>query len=230
MFPEIRNRIRHPVNPEPRIRLLIVDDHAVVREGLEAMLSMAPEIRRIATAAGFTDALAACEELQPDVVLLDLRLPGSDGFQVLGEIRRRWQAIRVLMLSSSATAAEVSLARQRGASGYLEKSVDRATLLAAIVRVAAGGSCFRSAADPGRSFPDLSPRELEVLSHLGRGLGNDDLGIALGVSGETIKSHLKAIFQKLGASGRAEAVSRGYELGLLTAVPPLPPHPASPAP
>lgn len=215
---------------EPKIRLLIVDDHAVVREGLEAMLSTAPEISRIATAAGFTDALEACETFRPDVVLLDLRLPGTDGFQVLDEIRRRWQAIRVLMLSSSATAAEVSLARQRRASGYLEKSVDRATLLAAIGRVAAGGSFFRCAADPGHVLPDLSPRELEVLSHLGRGLGNDDLGLALGVSGETIKSHLKAIFQKLGASGRAEAVSRGYELGLLTAALPLPTHSATPAP
>jgi DNA-binding NarL/FixJ family response regulator len=218
------------VNLEPRIRLLIVDDHAVVREGLEAMLSMAPEISRIATAGDCAEALAVCGTFHPDVVLLDLRLPGSDGFQVLDEIRRHSQRIRVLMLSSSATAAEVALARQRGASGYLEKSVDRATLLAAIGRVAAGGSCFfRPAADRDRITPDLSPRELEVLSHLGRGLGNEDLGLALGVSGETIKSHLKAIFQKLGVSCRAEAVSRGYELGLLTAVPPLPKHPAPPA-
>ena len=125
--------------------------------------------------------------------------------------------IRVLMFSSSATSAEVALARQHGASGYLEKSVDRATLLAAITKVAAGGSCFRSTSNPHHSNPDLSPRELEVLSHLGRGLGNDELGLALGVSGQTIKSHLKAIFQKLGASCRAEAVSRGYELGLLNA-------------
>lgn len=194
------------------------------------MLSMAPEISHIATATDGNEALTACETFHPDVVLLDLRLPGSDGFQVLDEIRRHSHEIRVLMLSSSATAAEVALTRQHGASGYLEKSVDRATLLAAIGKVACGGSCFPYMQAFSHSNPDLTPRELEVLSHLGRGLGNDELGLALGVSGETIKSHLKAIFQKLGVSGRAEAVSRGYELGLLTAVPPLPSHTASPVP
>ncbi|MEJ6572601.1 MAG: response regulator transcription factor [Akkermansiaceae bacterium] len=203
---------------EDGIRLLIIDDHLVVREGLDAMLSTAPTISKIATSGTALDALEVCGSFAPDVVLLDVRMPGNDGYHVLDEIHRRWPEMRVLMFSSSATPAEVHLARQHGASGYLSKSVDRNTLLLAIVQVSAGSTCFQS--DPaGAVEVNLSPRELDVLRHLGRGLGNEELGLALGVGGETIKSHLKSIFQKLGVSGRAEAVSRGYELGLLNVQP-----------
>jgi len=196
------------------ICLLIVDDHAVVREGLQAMLAPDPGIGQIVIAASGAEAEKVCATLQPRVVLLDVRMPGFDGFAALENILRCWPQTRVLMLSSSANAAEVKLARQHGAAGYLSKSADRATLLRAIHAVAAGGTCF--APEPAAtSSVVLSARELEVLQHLGRGLGNDDLGRALGVSGETIKSHLKAVFTKLGVAGRAEAVTRGYELGLL---------------
>lgn len=198
------------------IRLLIIDDHLVVREGLEAMLSSAPAIGSIATTGDAREALGMCGSFSPDVVLLDVRMPGKDGYHVLDEIGSRWPEIRVLMFSSSATSAEVHLARQHGASGYLSKSACRDTLLAAISRVAAGRTHFQpEMPDPESAMVKLSPRELDVLRHLGRGLGNEELGRALGVSGETIKSHLKSIFQKLGVSGRSEAVARGYELGLL---------------
>nr|MBA3938374.1 response regulator transcription factor [Planctomycetota bacterium] len=148
-------------------------------------------------------------------VLLDLRMPGGDGFAALERILPRWPALRILVLSASATVAEVALARRHGAAGYLSKSADRATLLRAIHAVAAGGACFPPEPDRGTDA-GLSARELEVLHHLGRGLSNDDLGRALGVSGETIKSHLKAVFSKLGVAGRAEAVARAYDLGLLS--------------
>jgi DNA-binding NarL/FixJ family response regulator len=202
------------VDHPQRLRLLIVDDHAVVREGLEAMLGSAPGIDRIATAASGAEALQACAAFQPQVILLDLRMPSSDGFSVLDHLLPRWPQVRVLVLSASAAPAEVALARQRGAAGYLSKSSDRATLLRAIHAVAGGGLCF--APDGGEVADDagLSPRELDVLRHLGQGFSNDDLGRTLGISGETIKSHLKAIFAKLGVAGRAEAVARAYELGL----------------
>ncbi len=197
------------------ISLLIVDDHAVVREGLDAMLGSDARIARITTAASVAAAMQQCAEAPPQVILLDQRMPGSDGFSGLDLILPRWPAIRIIMLSASASIAEVALARRNGAAGYLSKTADRATLLNAIVTVAAGGTCFAS--EPGGSVddPGLSGRELEVLHHLGRGLSNDDLGIALGVSGETIKSHTKAIFSKLRVAGRAEAVARAYELGLM---------------
>ena len=202
---------------EGRIDLLIVDDHAVVREGLEAMLSTAPSIGAISTAASGAEAMVCCERDEPQVVLLDVRMPGSDGFEILKRLCQRWPQIRVLMLSSGSTPSEVMLARQRGAAGYLNKSVNRDALLAAIERVAVGGAAFQLATPGGEDPVVLSPRELEVLNQLGRGLGNKELGVALGVGGETIKNHLKAVFLKLEVSGRAEAVARGYELGLISA-------------
>jgi DNA-binding NarL/FixJ family response regulator len=112
----------------------------------------------------------------------------------------------------------VKLARRSGAAGYLSKSADRATLLEAIQTVAAGGFVFSQ--DPGRCpscCPAPSAREPELLLHLGSGLWREELGQALGISAETVKSHIKAIFQKLGAADRAEAITRPYELGLLSA-------------
>ncbi len=202
---------------EAGYRLLIIDDHGVVREGLEAMLSTSPTVGRIATAGTVREALELCESFSPEVVLLDVRMPECDGFQVLETIRERWSGMRVLMFSSSATAAEVQLARQNGAAGYLGKSVDRETLLAAMERVASGGTAFKSDVFDGETLGvALSGRELSVLRHLGRGLNNEELGKALGVSRETVKSHLKSVFHKLGVSNRAEAVARSYELGLLS--------------
>lgn len=201
--------------PNTGIRLLIVDDHAVVREGLEAMLGSDPGITRIATAASGADAIRICTTETPDVVLLDLRMPGGDGLSVLDTIRARWPTVRVLLLSANASTTEVLRARHAGAAGHLSKTTDRASLLAAIRLAASGGTCF---ADDGTRVVDdhgLSARELEVLSHLGRGLSNDDLGRVLGVSAETIKSHLKSVFAKLGVTGRTEAVARAFELGLV---------------
>lgn len=196
------------------VHLLIVDDHAVVREGLEAMLGGAPGIARIRTAGGAAEAITACQAAVPDVMLLDLRMPDGDGLQILERIRADWPTVRVLILSASVTAADLSRAERAGAVGCLSKSSDRAALLTAIRLAAAGGTCFASdvvsVSDHG-----LSQRELEVLSHLVRGLSNDDLGRLLGVSAETIKSHLKSIFSKLGVAGRTEAVARAFELGLV---------------
>lgn len=204
--------------PKNSLRLLIIDDHAVVREGLEAMLGMDPVFDRIVTSASTEDALPICEKLRPHVVLLDLRMPGSDGFSALEIIHQRWPEIRVLILSASATAAEVRLARRNGASGYLSKSVDRATLLEGIHVVAGGGEVFsQEPAAPVAACPALSARELEVLRHLGRGLSNQELGRVLGISPETVKSHIKSIFHKLGVVDRAEAITRAYEFGMLSA-------------
>ena len=130
------------MTPGPTLRLLIIDDHAVVREALEAMLGADPLFQSIATAASTAEALPACENFRPDVVLLDLRMPGSDGFDALAIIHRRWPTIRVLVLSSGATADEMKLLQSDGASGYLCKSADRFALMAAIRTVAAGGTEF----------------------------------------------------------------------------------------
>jgi len=195
------------------IRLLIVDDHAVVRGGLEAMLSIAPGIERIATAADGAEALKLCGTFAPNVVLLDLRMPGLDGLGVLDAIARDWPRIRVIILTGNESPSEITLARRHGAAAFLSKSTDPAILLQVIKGVAAGGSYFPDAVAAAES--DLSPRELEVLQNLVRGLTNDEIGLALGVSGQTIKGHLKHIFPKLEAATRAEAVSRAHELRLV---------------
>lgn len=199
-----------------KLRLLIVDDHAVVREGLESMLSVHDCFEKIQTAASAELALAACASFYPHVILLDVRMPLTDGFETLTAIHARWPAIRIIMLSSSSTAAEVKLAQRNGAHGYLSKIADHATLLGAVKSVAAGSLWFKK--DPSAevsALPLLSGRELEVLQHLGRGLSSQELGRVLGISAETIKSHLKSIFSKLGVADRAEAVARAYEIGLL---------------
>lgn len=205
------------MNDELKIRLLIVDDHAVVREGLEAMLRLEASFTSIATAASGADAVQVCAGNPPDVILLDVRMPGNDGFSTLETLLKRWPDIRIIMLSASASAAEVKLARRLGAVGYLSKSTDRATLVGSIKSAAFGSTCF--AAEPvsgSGEQPALSSRELEVVRNLGRGLSNHDLGRILGVSEHTIKSHLKSIFSKLGVVDRAEAVARAYELGLVS--------------
>lgn len=204
------------MSPETKIRLLIVDDHAVVREGLEAMLRRDPYFAKIATASSGMEAIALCAALGPHVILLDVRMPGNDGFSVLETLLQRWPQIRIVLLSASATSAEVKLARRLGAAGYLPKTSDRQTLVQAIHTVAGGGTCYAADPEPANAQSTLSARELEVIRHLGRGLSNHDLGRVLGVSEHTIKSHLKAIFGKLGVADRAEAVARAYELGLVS--------------
>jgi two-component system, NarL family, response regulator len=204
------------MNRPDRLKLLIVDDHAVVREGLEAMLGVDPAFEAIATGASAEDAVRLCSEFHPDVVLLDLRMPQADGFSALEVIHVQWPEIRVLVLSAGASAAEIKLVRRNGASGYMSKSADRATLIAAIMTIADGGSVFpQELPSAPTEIPALSARELEVLRHLGRGLSSYELGVALGISSETVKSHIKAIFQKLSVTTRAEAVSRAFEIGLL---------------
>lgn len=203
--------------PEKSLRLLIIDDHAVVREGLEAMLGTVSDFECIATAASTEEALPICESFRPHVVLLDLRMPCCDGFMALEIIHQRWPEIHVLILSASATVAQIQLARRNGAAGYLSKSADRATLMEAIRTVVAGGLVFsEETTHSAESSIPLSARELEVLRHLGRGLSNQQLGLALGISSETVKSHVKAILHKLDVTGRAEAISRAYEIGLLS--------------
>lgn len=198
------------------LRLLLVDDHAVVRGGLEAMLSVAPGIGNIATATDGMEALKLCASFAPDVVLMDLRMPGMDGHSALESIARDWPQIRVVILTGNDSPASVKLAQRAGAAGFLSKSADPATVLRVIREVAAGGTHFPKAPDtvPGEDA-GLSPRELEVLRHLVRGLTNDEIGRALGVSGQTIKGHLKHIFPKLDAATRAEAATRAHELGLV---------------
>lgn len=200
------------------IHILLVDDHSLVRDGVEAILQLEKDIRQIDHAASAREALAVIQAQPPDIVLLDRRMPDGDGLDLLAELRRLIPRTQVIMMTAAATFQDVETARTLGAAGHLPKTVRRAALISAIRTVLAGGTCFDQSALPTKpgSGPKLSPRELEVLENLRRGLSNQDISQVLGISEYTVKSHMKVIFTKLGASGRAEAVTRGFELGLLS--------------
>jgi len=199
------------------LKLLIVDDHAIVRDGLEAMLRLALGNVKIMTAATGAQALQAGASFRPQIVLLDVRMPGNDGFGVLEALQRDQPESRVLLLSASATSAEIKLARRMGAAGYLSKSADGADVVAAIKTLVQGGTCF-APGDASESAPpfELSARELDVLRHLGRGLSNQELATALGISETTVKAHLRAVFAKLDVTNRTEAVTCAYQMGLVS--------------
>jgi DNA-binding NarL/FixJ family response regulator len=198
------------------LRLLLVDDHRLVLDGLSAVLLTDPSIDCVETATCAREALEKCESTRPHVVLLDLRMPGDDGITILNLLKQRWPDLRVLILSGSATRADVSLARSSGAMGVLDKSVQRTDLLNAIQSIAAGVMVFPpSHRDHVHDGVALTGRELEVLQHLARGLHNEELAQALGIGVETIKTHLRTIFSKLDVASRTEAVARAHALGLV---------------
>ncbi len=197
-----------------RIRILLVDDHTLIREGVASILACEEDMGPIDHAAGAAEALAAIRASVPDIVLLDRRMPDSDGFDLLPEIRKLSPHSRVIMMTASATRGDVLQAKEFGASGHLLKTVRGAALITSIRTVLAGGTCFDARAD---AKPLLSPREVELLEHIHLGQSNHDISLSLNISENTVKWHLKVIFAKLGVASRAEAVTRGFELGILGA-------------
>jgi len=205
--------------PKSAIRLLIVDDHSMVRMGLVTILGVEKDLKIVAEAEDAEQAVARFRQYQPDVTLMDSRMPGGSGIEALQRIRAEFPEARVVMLTTFDLEEMVFAALEAGAAGYLLKSVERAELIAAIRRVHAGERCFpealqRRMADQG-SHKRLSPREQQTLELVRRGLSNRDIGVALGVSENTAKAHVKAILLKLGVADRAEAVAAGFERGLL---------------
>ena len=202
--------------PEHKLNLLIVDDHGIVLAGLKALLCTDAGIDRVETASSSKEAMRLCGEFHPDVVLMDLRMPGEDGFSVMASLLEIWPQLRIIVLSGTASKADTLLARRIGAVGFLDKSVKRKVLVQTIQAVASGETAFSDLPDLEGGVPTLTGRELEVLLHLARGLTNDDLGRVLGIGTETIKSHLRTIFVKLDVASRTEAVARAYELDLVS--------------
>jgi DNA-binding NarL/FixJ family response regulator len=200
-----------------KIRIMLVDDHAVVREALASMLGLDEELEVVAQAGHADEALALHATARPDIVLLDIRMPGQNGFQVLQALRQIPGAARVVMLATSALAHELRRARELGAHGYLPKQVSREQLTSAIRAVSQGNECWEHARALSQPvLHALSARELEVLECMRRGLTNAECGRSLAISEHTVKNHVKALLSKLQAGDRAEAVARGFELGFLT--------------
>ena len=201
------------------IRLLLADDHAVMRSGLANMLNANPAFRVVGEADDGAKALELFRRLTPDVLLLDVTMPGLDGIETLRQLRAEHPAARVLMLSSSEAEEDIVQSFQAGAAGYVTKTARPAELAAAIRKVHAGervmgpGIERRLAEQTPGSM--LTPREVEVLSLLRQGMSNPDVARVLHITRRTVKAHVAAILVKLDATDRAEAVARGFERGLL---------------
>jgi DNA-binding NarL/FixJ family response regulator len=209
------------------IRILLADDHPVVREGLRGMLSAEADIEVVGEAASGAEAVALFGALRPDVVLMDLRMPGGDGVDAISRIRGDEQSgkadgARIIVLTTYDTDADILRAVEAGAAGYLLKDAPRADLLDAI-RAAARGETVLAPVVAGRLVsrvrgprPEaLSTRETEVLALVARGLTNLQIGRALFVSEATVKTHLMRSCAKLGVTGRTAAVTRAMEIGAL---------------
>jgi DNA-binding NarL/FixJ family response regulator len=204
------------------IRLLIADDHPVVRDGLSGMFSGDDGFEVIGQAANGAQAVTLACALEPDVILMDLRMPEMDGVAAIAELARRKVAARVLVLTTYDTDSDVVRAVEAGATGYLLKDSPRGDLLRA-VRAAARGEAALSPSVATRLLGQvrapaqepLSQRELEVLELVARGATNKEAAAKLFISEATVKTHLLHIYAKLGVSDRAAAVAEGFQRGLL---------------
>lgn len=202
------------------VRVLIVDDHPVVREGLLAILATQSDMRVVGEATSAEEALALNIPEPPHVAVLDLRLPGISGIQLLSQLRSRWPEIRAVMFTSYCLQEEVYAALEAGAWAYVRKGAVRAELLNAIRTVHSGQrhippEIAAKLAERVASGGVLSIREREVLGYVREGRTNKDVAGKLGISEHTVNLHVKSILSKLGASNRTEAVMLALRKGIL---------------
>ncbi|MCA9973426.1 MAG: response regulator transcription factor [Anaerolineales bacterium] len=205
------------------IRILLADDHPVVREGLAGMLAGQPDFDVVAQAGDGAAAVALWRVHRPDVVLMDLRMPGMDGVQAIEAIRGERPSAHILVLTTYDSDADIVRAIEAGATGYLLKDAPREELFRAI-RAAARGESVLAPAVAARLMTrmrapaeeSLSAREIEVLQLVARGNSNRAIGKALHISTATVKTHLIHIFDKLGVNDRTSAVTAALERGILS--------------
>jgi two-component system NarL family response regulator len=201
------------------IRVLIADDHLIFRMGLKSLLNNAPDIVVAGEATTGIQTIEKFKDLHPDVVVLDLRMPDGGGIRALAGVREVCRDAKVLVLSSYANEEEVYQALQAGASGYVLKDVGPDELTGAIRQVYSGKRWIQSCIQPilaeREDRHELTPRELEVLRLLVRGLTNREIARVLGNSENTVRNHTIRIFAKLYVSDRAEAVSAALQRGIV---------------
>jgi DNA-binding NarL/FixJ family response regulator len=205
------------------IRILITDDHPVVREGLAGMLAGQPDFEVVGMAADGSTAVRLHQELSPDVTLMDLRMPGLDGVGAIDAIKAQQPKANILVLTTYDSDADILRAIEAGATGYLLKDAPREELFRAI-RAAATGESVLAPTVAARIMTrmrapaeeNLSAREIEVLQLVARGNSNKEVGKALHISTATVKTHLIHIYSKLGVDDRTSAVTTALEKGIIT--------------
>jgi two-component system NarL family response regulator len=201
------------------IRILIADDHPVVREGLVTILALQNDLEVVGQARDGEEACRLYNQLRPDILILDLRMPKKDGLEVVTELMAQRPRPRIVVLTNSAKAEDLRRALTAGAKGYLLKGAEPREVWDTIREVYAGKSSLPHdvAAQLADSMaqPQLSQRELEVLRQMALGKSNKEIGQVLYVSEHTVKHHVKAILEKLNAIGRTEAVALASQRGLI---------------
>jgi len=201
------------------MRLLLIDDHFVVRSGLSASLSLEPDIDIVAEADSGEQALSAYTTHLPDIVLMDLQLPGISGIEATINILAAHPSARILIFSTFARDEEIHRALRAGALGYLQKSASRPDLLKAIRTVAAGRQSLppdiAARLQERLTRPDITPRELEILTLVTRGNANKEIAATLGIAEDTVKQHVSRILQKLNVNDRAQATAEAIRRGIL---------------
>ena len=206
-------------SPGDRIRVLAADDHPVVRAGIAAMLANEPDLEVVGLASNGAEAVTLFETAHPDVVLMDLQMPKLDGVSAIRSIRTIDPDARVVALTTYDGDADIHRALSAGACAYLIKDAMVDQLVAAIRAAAAGRRLIPPdvATKLAEFTPraDLTARELEVLQHVARGLGNKEIAQAIGRSTETVKAHLESVFRKLDARDRAHAVTIAVQRGFI---------------
>lgn len=204
-----------------KIRLLIVDDHAIYRMGLIALLDTEPDIEVVGEADDGAAAVRAALKTRPDVVLMDIMMPKQDGIAATRELHEKLPSANILILTTSTTSDDLNGAIENGALGVMSKSAENAKLLAAIRAVAAGKPSVSAeirrliAEDP--PAPALTQRQREILQSLARGLSNPEIATQFHIGTESVKDHLNALYSKLGAANRSEAVAIALRKHLLKA-------------
>ena len=203
-----------------KIRVLLADDHMVVRMGIASVLTFAGGMEVVGEAETGLAAVKLAHELKPDVVLMDLKMPGLGGAEATAQIHAQNPEVKVLILTSFAASVDIKKAMDAGASGALEKNSSRTEIIDAIRGVARGQQVvseeIRNTIRSISTIPELSPRKVEILNLVAKGLSNKEIAEIVGVTSETVKDHVAKILKAIGASTRAEAVSMAINLGLIT--------------
>jgi DNA-binding NarL/FixJ family response regulator len=207
------------MNEPPRIRVFCVDDHPLLREGIITLINNQPDMQVVGEASTGQKAIEGFREHQPDIALMDIRLPDMSGIDVMIAIRKEFPEARIIMLTTSEGDVEIQRALEAGASGYMLKSMPPKEVVEAVRQVHRGKKRIppEIAAHLAEHYSDeaITAREIEVLQHIAGGNRNRDIAEKLFISEETVKVHIKHIMEKLGASDRTQAVAIALKRGII---------------